>query len=259
MFNLIKNQRGEGTIEAIGGLFVFLIFVGIIWAILGALLGGESDGSVKYDDCRQVISVKQDDWQNNFKKFTCENIKSNSGRLISGTCVHIDTSGGACITAYVYTKKSGFNCGDNSTPNVDDSVYACSCNDGYHVDPKDNKKPCIVDSPTLDPAQNTTDPNPLMVSPTPTNNNDVIVAQKELEPVIKTSNNPNLIVKVSKLIGNYATGTVGTNYSGSAWFAVKIDGQWNEVWTGQNIISCKPVQQYNIPKEIYGGECSNNY
>lgn len=107
-----------------------------------------------------------------------------------------------------------------------------------------------------------------MVSPTPTEDPidalNRIAWEIQLEPVINSSNNPNLTVKVNKLVGNYSTGTMGTGFVGSVWYAVKIDGQWKEVWTGQNIISCKPVQQYNIPKEIYAGpngksECSNNY
>jgi len=83
--------------------------------------------------------------------------------------------------------------------------------------------------------------------------------RKELVPVINPKNDPNIFVSVSKLIGNYATGGVGGYASGAVWYAVKIDGKWKEVWTGQNIISCTPVKQYNIPKEIYGNDCSTNY
>ncbi len=83
--------------------------------------------------------------------------------------------------------------------------------------------------------------------------------RKELVPVINPKNDPMLQVHVSKLIGNYASGTVGSYGGGAVWYAVKVDGSWKEVWTGQNVISCKPVQQYNIPKEIYGETCSNNY
>ena len=96
----------------------------------------------------------------------------------------------------------------------------------------------------------------------PTETPDQIIWDKELTPVINP-NNSDVIVRVEKLSGNYAMGNVG-KYGGAVWYAVKINGQWKEVWQGQNVISCKPVQQYNIPKEIYdmGGEnsgCSNNY
>ncbi len=129
-----------------------LIFFGLILWVISGLMGGESQGTVKYDDCRQVINTKQGNWDTYFKKFTGEDYRSKSGRLISGTYVHIDTSGGACTTAYVYEKKSDFNCGDNSTPNYDDSVYACNCDNGYHSDPTDNRKPCILGNPTPSPS-----------------------------------------------------------------------------------------------------------
>lgn len=86
-----------------------------------------------------------------------------------------------------------------------------------------------------------------------------ITWRKELTSAINTTNDPNIMVRVYKLSGNYATGSIGGSGGGARWFAVKIDGQWKEVWSGQNIISCKPVNQYNIPKEIYGDECSTNY
>ncbi len=86
--------------------------------------------------------------------------------------------------------------------------------------------------------------------------------RKELVMVINSENNQGIRVTVDKEVNNmYATGFVGVSSggTGATWYAVKVDGQWKEVWTGQNIISCKPVQQYNIPKEIYGNECSSNY
>ena len=169
MLNVIRNQRGGSTGDTIVGVVVFGLIIFGVLAVIGYFSGGmESEGIVKYDDCRQILTIKEGSGDTFGKKFTCEYIRSKSGKLMSGTCVHIDTENGVCTTAYVYEKKSEFNCGDNSTPNYDDSVYACSCNDGYHADPKDNRKPCIVDSPTPNPAQNTTDPNPFMVSPTPT-------------------------------------------------------------------------------------------
>lgn len=86
-----------------------------------------------------------------------------------------------------------------------------------------------------------------------------IAWRKELNSAINTTNDPNIRVSVDRLSGNYATGSAGGGGGGVVWFAVKIDGQWKEVWSGQNTISCKPVNQYNIPKEIYGDECSTNY
>jgi hypothetical protein len=83
--------------------------------------------------------------------------------------------------------------------------------------------------------------------------------RKELSPAINTTNEPSLVVTVKKLSGNYAAGGIGSSLSGAVWYAVKIDGQWKKVWTGQNNISCNLVNQYTIPKEIYGNECSTAY
>ncbi len=88
-----------------------------------------------------------------------------------------------------------------------------------------------------------------------------LVWRKELTPAINTTNDPNIVVTVQRLSGNYATGGIGSSQGGggAVWYAVKIDGQWKKVWTGQNSISCKTVNQYTIPKEIYGNVCSTAY
>jgi len=85
--------------------------------------------------------------------------------------------------------------------------------------------------------------------------------RKELTPAINPTNDPNVDVSVEKLVGNYATGGVGdySHHSGAVWYAVKVDGQWKKVWEGQNTISCTPVKQYAIPKDIYGNTCSTAY
>lgn len=82
-----------------------------------------------------------------------------------------------------------------------------------------------------------------------------IAWRKELTSAINPTNDPNVEFSVDKLLGNYAAGSGFDSH----WYAVKINGQWQKVWSGQNIISCKPVDQYNIPKEIYGNDCSTNY
>jgi hypothetical protein len=77
---------------------------------------------------------------------------------------------------------------------------------------------------------------------------------KELSPVINSTNDPNISVSVDKMIGNYAQGGAGGRYGGggAAWMAQKINGVWTKIWGGQDTISCSIVNQYQIPKEIYG-------
>lgn len=83
--------------------------------------------------------------------------------------------------------------------------------------------------------------------------------RKELVPVINATNDPEIRVNVTKRIGNYAAGGVGNGRGGAAWYAVKVNGKWQQVALTQNMISCKTVKQYTIPAEIYDNECSNDY
>jgi hypothetical protein len=100
------NSSNKGG-EALGVLFVIGL---IVWGVT-AFLGGEREGEVKYNDCREIIRLPSDTWEVLYKKFTCSYSKTISGHMISGECVHIDKPwslfGGsdACDTAYVYQKK----------------------------------------------------------------------------------------------------------------------------------------------------------
>lgn len=84
--------------------------------------------------------------------------------------------------------------------------------------------------------------------------------RKELAPVINPTNDSDIVVSVDKLSGNFATGGIGAvrGGGGAVWYAVKVNGSWKKVFTGQNSISCNVVKQYSMPKEIYG-ECSTAY
>jgi hypothetical protein len=56
------------------------------------------------------------------------------------------------------------------------------------------------------------------------------------------------VCKVVKIVGNYAKGTMPLAY----WMAVKTDGKWKVVVTGNGIPRCEEIDKYSIPKEIYG-------
>lgn len=75
--------------------------------------------------------------------------------------------------------------------------------------------------------------------------------RKELVPVINPTNNPNTLVSVGNLIGNYATGGVGGYGSGAMWIAVKANGKWQKILTTQNTPDCSLMDKYFVPKEIY--------
>jgi hypothetical protein len=54
--------------------------------------------------------------------------------------------------------------------------------------------------------------------------------------------------KVDKIVGNYAKGT----QTGAYWMALKTEGKWKTVLTGNGIPQCAEVDKFSIPVEIYG-------
>ncbi len=84
------------------------------------------------------------------------------------------------------------------------------------------------------------------------------------------NNHNGSLVTVYNLAGNYATGSLVSPadhrlvYPISQWYAVKIEGKWQEVWYGRNGVngmsdtgsnswvtpSSSVIQKYNIPQDI---------
>ena len=125
MKNKRKDHRGEG--EVIG--IVAVVFIGL--AIMGGVqviknfLGGEQEGFVKYDDCRETITLKESDMERFFHKFTCTVRETASGKSMGGNCVSVKTENGICTQAYVYEKKQDAVCTDPKYPYLgnDDKCY----------------------------------------------------------------------------------------------------------------------------------------
>lgn len=112
-------QKGNSEIAGIGALIIFgLVAAGILW-LFGFNFGMTNEGVVKYDDCRQVITIKSDSWQRYFHSFTCNTYKTKSGVVMSGECVSIKndsslfSSSHTCATAYVYEIEPPTNCKNN--------------------------------------------------------------------------------------------------------------------------------------------------
>lgn len=80
--------------------------------------GSEREGLVKIDNCLEVVQLKNDSIQSYYKDFTCVMEKSKSGRIISGSCTHIDMSGNTCKTAFIYQKKPSDVCKDPKFPHL---------------------------------------------------------------------------------------------------------------------------------------------
>jgi len=75
---------------------------------------------------------------------------------------------------------------------------------------------------------------------------------KEITAAVNPKNDSGIIIKVEKIVGNYAFGEIHwTEGGGAVWITVKVDNIWKQVFTGQDAISCDIVNQYQIPKEIY--------
>jgi hypothetical protein len=114
-------QRGDG--EA-GGIIAIAFIALIVWGVYSSFGWGEREGVVKYDDCRSVVMLSSDTWQKFYKTFTCTYAKTQSGKVMSGECVHIDTAGtafsasSACETAYVYEKAQDSACKGNTKDGV---------------------------------------------------------------------------------------------------------------------------------------------
>lgn len=78
--------------------------------LLSALTGcNHNEGTVKYDDCREVINLDKNSWRLMVYPFTCEYYKDDNGKVIGGTCVRVEVDNGLfshtgrCEKAYVYT------------------------------------------------------------------------------------------------------------------------------------------------------------
>jgi hypothetical protein len=89
-----------------------IIFIGLLFTILA--IGCEyQEGTVKYDDCREIVHVKPGSWRLYVHQFICDYTKRDSGKIVGGTCVYVDTesrlfsSSSKCKTAYIYNFENG--------------------------------------------------------------------------------------------------------------------------------------------------------
>ena len=105
-----------------------LIVVGLIgWGLYSGYgsMWGEREGTIKTDDCRTRVVLKEGSTDTWFKKFTCSYRKTAKGTLMSGYCEAVDTSAGVCDTVYFYEKKAPNVCTNPTYPylGVDDQCY----------------------------------------------------------------------------------------------------------------------------------------
>ena len=112
-------QRGSSDSE---GLLVLVGIVVFLWWLFSD--NGERDGHVRYDDCREVVTLSPDSYQHFLKPFTCVTVKTGKGKVMGGSCVHIDYDGSffsgshGCKVAYIYEKKQDDLCRDPKYPHL---------------------------------------------------------------------------------------------------------------------------------------------
>ncbi len=126
--------------ESVIGIVYSMMVIGLVVGMLSWLLssniiyifGGEKEGIIKYDDCREIIRLKDNPYQKIYKSFICDYTKTTTGKIMSGTCVHVNTSwlSGKCEQAYVYVydKEPETKCLENGYLGYDGQCY---CNSGY--------------------------------------------------------------------------------------------------------------------------------
>lgn len=114
-----NNQIGNADIDSIWGV---IIIAAILW-FSGFNFGITSEGMVTYKDCRQIITLQNDSWQKYFHSFVCNNIKTQSGKIMGGECVAVISdsyffgNSHTCAKAYVYNQNpSGGICTDTRYP-----------------------------------------------------------------------------------------------------------------------------------------------
>lgn len=74
---------------------------------------------------------------------------------------------------------------------------------------------------------------------------------KEFSPAINPTHDPETIVSVGKVAGDFAVGSVNQiEGGGSVWFAQKVQGKWKKIFGGQNPPTCDSISQYKMPKEL---------
>ena len=102
--------------------------------------------------------------------------------------------------------------------------------------------------------ETTVTPSP---SPSPVNESETIKTLIKQALVAEHGPDANaLIITVSKIQGNYASGGASGEGGGGMWLAAKDAGTWKLVWDGNGTIGCEDIAPYNFPTSMVP-ECWN--
>jgi len=105
--------------------WIVAITIGLVIGGCYAIFGGEREGTVEYDDCKEKIYLKSDNDKRLFNKFTCEYSKTKSGKIMGGVCMHVDYfDNNECKSVYIYEKEPDSVCPETSPYlDYDDKCY----------------------------------------------------------------------------------------------------------------------------------------
>lgn len=83
----------------------------------------QREGVVKFNDCREIIKLEDNAPEKDYMMFTCDYIKSKTGKIMAGNCVHIETSKDdkECTKAYTYFAKPELKCEKGLFPTIYDT------------------------------------------------------------------------------------------------------------------------------------------
>ncbi|MDD4901789.1 MAG: hypothetical protein PHE24_01510 [Patescibacteria group bacterium] len=114
-----------------------LLFCSLILCLL--VSGCEKEGTIKVDDCRESVEIKEFSFDAIFGNFICNYKKTDNGKLIFGECSRVKMKDGECQTEFWYEKKPFRDCGEYSY--IDERDGNCVCVPSYEFDI--NSKKCI--------------------------------------------------------------------------------------------------------------------
>jgi hypothetical protein len=64
-----------------------------------------------------------------------------------------------------------------------------------------------------------------------------------------------LTYRITRVEGDYATGSASSEHGGGMWFAAKGNGQWQLVWDGNGIITCTEIEPFPSFPTSFIPEC----
>lgn len=136
-------------------------------------------------------------------------------------------------------------------------AYVFLSNNQVVITPKNNKETMVTPAPeTVLVTPVITDQPQVTVAPTTTEDLKTII--RDLLVAKHGANAAKLIITVSKIQGNYASGGASVpSEGGGMWFAAKVNDVWQLVWDGNGIISCTDLAPYpDLPSSMIP-ECFN--